>query len=219
MKKMLAVLAILLCLFISWNSAEADVIGFESLNPAGGSMIALYQEAGYSVTNDFDTFYGMPEDPPLTLPYAFGWWATSYTAGYAGSLSLFNNYQWLTTTLTKDDNTLFSMVSIELSRQGGSAPVAGGSVDFTGIKSDNSIVTQTFTYSDALAFQLFLFSSDFKDLKSMSWISTSLSQDPQFDNITMSDPTNPVPEPVSMLLFGTGIVGIGGYIRKRFKQN
>lgn len=32
-------------------------------------------------------------------------------------------------------------------------------------------------------------------------------------------PAPPVPEPISMLLFGTGIVGIGGYIRKKLKQN
>lgn len=29
---------------------------------------------------------------------------------------------------------------------------------------------------------------------------------------------DPVPEPVSMLLFGTGLVGIGGFIRKKFKK-
>jgi len=30
--------------------------------------------------------------------------------------------------------------------------------------------------------------------------------------------TNPIPEPLSMLLFGTGLVGVGGYIRKKLKK-
>jgi hypothetical protein len=211
MKKMLTVLTIVLCLFMSWNTVGAAVIGFQSLDSGGGSMIALYQEGGYSVTNDFDTFYGIPGDSPLTLPYVFGWWSTGYSGGYAESLALFNNYQALTTTLTKDDNTPFDMISIDLSRLtldwGGA-----GSVIFTGIKSDNSTVTQEFTYSDALAFQTKFFSSDFGNLKSLSWITADpWVQEIQFDNITM------VPEPTTMLLLGLGLIGLAG-ARRKFKH-
>jgi hypothetical protein len=29
---------------------------------------------------------------------------------------------------------------------------------------------------------------------------------------------DPVPEPISMILFGTGLVGVGGYVRRKFKK-
>jgi hypothetical protein len=48
---------------------------------------------------------------------------------------------------------------------------------------------------------------------------TLLSRNGDFFDFTNQMPSTPVPEPISMLLFGTGIVGVGGYIRKRFKQN
>lgn len=38
------------------------------------------------------------------------------------------------------------------------------------------------------------------------------------DLVVKASEIKPVPKPVSMLLFGTGLVGLGGYVRRRFKK-
>lgn len=217
MKKMLKVSSIALSLFANWGIAHATTIDFESLYPYGGNMTALYQEDGYTLTNNAAAVFNNQS----VTDASFAWWAINYVNGYAGSMGLFANYWPLAVTLTKDDNTLFDMYSIDLSRAGTFAVWgAAGSVYFTGIKSDDTTVTQTFSYSDALAFQTFLFDGDFVGLKSVSWIAASQTTDTQyfqFDNITMYplDSSNQIVEPASLALLGLGLAGLGFSRRKQ----
>jgi hypothetical protein len=208
-------LLVVFFLLTSWNSVGATVIGFESLYPYGGDMTALYQENGYTLTNNAASVF----NNQAITDVSFGWWGINST-NFAGSLGFFTNYWPLTVTLTKDEGGSFSMYSIDLSRMGLLAQYGAPgirSVIFNGIKFDNTTVTQTFTYSDAVAFQTFLFSGDFKDLKSLSWAPASQTitagigvQYYQFDNITMYPLSASVPLPPSALLLVPGLIGLIG---------
>ena len=43
--------------------------------------------------------------------------------------------------------------------------------------------------------------------------------DKDYQDFILRAKVNPVPEPTTMLLFGTGLIGLAGWGRKKFKKN
>jgi hypothetical protein len=184
-----------LLLVTSAAKARADVITFNSLEQAGGNLILTpdpYTEAGFKIVDTGSLFF-----------------AQQSNADYAGSAGLHERVTNGLITLSRSDAAAFSLSNIDLSilNPQGASPA----VIFTGVLAGGGTVTQTFTPTQ-FGFHTFVFNSSFSDLVSVSWRQgTDELNAHQFDNIVV----NSVPEPASMLLLGTGLVGAAAKLRRR----
>ena len=130
---------------------------------------------------------------------------------YAGSAGLADEVGGGTVEIS-DGGTPFTLNSIDLSfllNESGSVPVT-----FTGNYVGGGSTTQTFTVTQ-FGFQTFTFNSTFTNLANVEFGPQSPSPYYQFDNVVVNGNSAPVPEPASMLLFGSALGAALMQLRRR----
>lgn len=190
-------------------SAATTVIDFEDLSNNAEYLEIGESYAHYVSANQSDYYLIQAATPFLTV------YGTQADYGYTGSAALMNDsrYGFTTLTYTKDSvDSLFSISSIDVWEISKYSDYAS-SVTFYGVKSDNSLVQQSFAINGVFDSQTFLFGSDFTDLVSVMWINPAESM--QIDNINVSPSAVPVPS--SMLLFGTVLTALAAAGKSRRK--
>jgi PEP-CTERM motif len=147
---------------------------------------------------------------------AFITWCSN-SANFAGP-GLVINTPGSDATLTKSGGGTFSINKIDLAHAFAGV-VAPQSFTFTGTLLGGGTVSQTFTIGaqdGRPTFTSFLFDPTWTNLTSVMFASQTGSFY-QFSNVLLNATT--VPEPASMALLGTGLVGLFGAVRRRRNES
>ena len=201
--KPLAVLSIALA---GASAANAQVITFDAIACATGETNFVpepYTEAGFTFFTGTHAFFTWCGDSP----------------NYGGP-GMFDNQPGHIVTLAKSDGGTFSIDQISLAHLNGGTWDAQA-LTFTGNLVGGGVILQTFTIGAQAAgnpvFMPFNFDAGWTNLINVAFAPQDYSYY-QFTDIFLDGATT-IPEPASMALLGTGLVGVFGAVRWRRNQS
>ena len=203
------ILGVLILLVSGQVSASIVTIDFEGVpdittrETADGFWVGpVYTEDGFNVRNlDSNLISAFISPKPAD------------SARYTGTAALFaDTADTASIELTAVGGGEFDLLSIDISELGLDRP-GGISVMFVGTKANNSTVSQTFSSDVTFGMETFTLSPIFTALVSVKWEQGPYPNYHQFDNIVLS--TSPVPVPAAIWLFGTALIGLVGFSKRR----
>jgi hypothetical protein len=186
MNQFFIILISVLVLSIS-QSAFGGVITFQDLNGTVEleGVGETYTAQGYTFT-----YTPAPDEPYPTGLFSVGppWQYNN------GTTALFANSVNALTTLTRDDNRQFALLSLDLAELNGDGPVE---VVFYGTKVSGQVVSHTCTLNGKTGFQRFFFPITFRHLTSVQWQQGNcVTNNPHmFDNVVVMTMTIHGPHP------------------------
>lgn len=140
----------------------------------------------------------------------------SQAAVFTGSAALFNN---LTATTAITAGGPFSVMSLSATSGLGLFSFQPTMVTFTGFLNAGGSVTQMATLAAGTVTPMPIMLSGFTNLSSLQVTVTSPGfETVQLDNIVFSSSVAVVPEPSTVLLLGSGLVGVAAFARRRRRQ-